>query len=496
MIGRYSHIESFFDKQSYSKILLILFLSCFFYILPIVLANTFYIDDMNRTVEGFNWNRDGRFISSTIMHLLSSQAQVVYSLFPYSTIFSTFLLAISGFLLSYTLGIRSKFQLFLSGLIIATCPFLLEILTYKFDCLPISLSIFCAVLPFVLYENKIRFFIASFLLLYLIFGLYQTTAFSYAIILCFFLIKDIWQEQYKQAFINGSSALISFVLAFLYYKFRLNQYGVEIVDAQRSEFIFNQPDTYNLLIQRWNGFKDLLYSLIKSSYKYAFFIASIPASFGIIFFLTKQKKSIKIIPKLFVTIILILFILVLAVSINLVVMEARWSPRSLLGFSFVLLLGYYAVILLPKKIAALAQFAFLPMLFYSFLISSQLGIFLKNQDEYSEFIMAMIAPELLNHSDLTLVIDGTIQYAPRNATVRKETLPFIYKLAPLYESYDFYMGIRRLNKYGIFANHYISGKKFDQILENKEALPIVKKNKLYTLRIQPPYAVLEFHKTK
>ena len=131
--------QFFLEKLSYKKVFLLLFVICFLYILPIILANTFYIDDMNRTVEGYNWNRDGRFMSSNIMHLLSSQIEVVYSLFPYSTIVSTFFLALAGFVLTYSLGIKNKLHLITASLIVATCPFLLEILTYKFDCLPISL---------------------------------------------------------------------------------------------------------------------------------------------------------------------------------------------------------------------------------------------------------------------------------------------------------------------------------------------------------------------
>src|SRR5690606_41672213 len=117
----------------------------------------------------------GRFLSSTLMQLLSHRVVVVYSLFPFSTILSGFLLALSGFVLSYSLGIRSSFALFFSGVIFLTCPFLIELLIYKFDCLPISLSIVCVVLPFILYEHKIKFFIASFIFLYLVFGFYQTT---------------------------------------------------------------------------------------------------------------------------------------------------------------------------------------------------------------------------------------------------------------------------------------------------------------------------------
>lgn len=477
----------------YLKVLFALLVCAFLFVLPIILANTFYIDDMNRTTEGYNWHRDGRFMSSTLMHLLSHQVEVVYSLFPFSTILSGFLLALSGFVLSYSLGIRSSFALFFSGAIFLTCPFLIELLIYKFDCLPISLSIVCVVLPFILYEHKIKFFIASFIFLYLVFGFYQTTALSYAIILCVFIIRDVWHEKYQQILINGFLALSSFILAFLYYQYRLEQMGIQMVDAQRSEFIFNHPEFSNLLISRWDGFKDLLFTLLKSSYRSPLYIVCFSVLTGCCYFVYRQKFSLRFTVHVLITLVLVAFICLLAIGVNLVVMEPRWSPRSLIGASFLLLLLFYVVIQLPKKTIIWGYLSFLPLIYYSFLLSSQLGVFLKNQDEYSDFISSMIAPEALKHTDLKLVINGRIQYAPRNSTINNGTMPFIYKLAPLYENYSFYWGIIRMNKFGMFSNTYVFGEERENVISNKESMPIVQQNKLYSLRIDPPYALIEFY---
>lgn len=491
MINKFD-CNNYFAKLSFSKIFIILFVFSFFYILPITLANTFYIDDMNRTTIGYNWNRDGRFMSSVVMHLISNQVEVVYSLFPFSTIFSTFLLAFCGFLLSYLLEIRDKFHLIFASLIFATCPFLLEILTYKFDCLPISLSILCAILPFVFYQNKKIFFLSSLIFLYFIFGFYQTTAFSYVIILFIFLIKDCWNEKFKQIFFNSILALFAFVIAFVFYKISLQIFGITLVDSQRSEFIFGDSNFKNLLIERFKGFIGLINTLLKSSYVYSLYIALITSCFGIFTFLKNKKRSAFFISQILVTIFLTFFILVLAISINLVVKEPRWSPRSLIGFAFVILMLFYATIHGSRIIKSISL-AFLPLLFYSFLISSQLGIFLKNQDEYSDFVISLLAPEILKHENLKLVIDGSIKYAPRNATVNYDRMSFIYKLAPLYEHYSFYWGVIRLNKFEMASNDYVFGEERDKILSEKAHFPIIQQNRIFTLRIQKPYAIIQFN---
>ncbi len=184
------------------------------YILPILLANTYYVDDLNRTVEGYDWEHDGRFSSSFIMHLLSFQSEIVYSLFPFSNISSVLILSLSGFILCYAIGVRNKTQLFIGSLILTTCPFILEILVYRFDCIPISLSFLCVVLPFLFYKNKKIFFITSLLGVLLSLSFYQTTALSYCIVLCFFLIKDVWNNEFRNVIINGVLSFISFILGF------------------------------------------------------------------------------------------------------------------------------------------------------------------------------------------------------------------------------------------------------------------------------------------
>mgnify|MGYP003494899832 FL=1 len=94
-------------KNNKTYILSIIVLSIL-YVLPIVLANTHYVDDLNRTVAGYNWDHDGRFVSSKIMHLLSFQKEVVYSLYPFSNMISAVILALSWFIISYSVGVRNK----------------------------------------------------------------------------------------------------------------------------------------------------------------------------------------------------------------------------------------------------------------------------------------------------------------------------------------------------------------------------------------------------
>src|SRR5690606_39943981 len=87
-------------KNNKTYILSIIILSIL-YVLPIVLANTQYVDDLNRTVAGYKWDHDGRFVSSKIMHLLPFQKEVVYSLYPYSNMICSLILVFLCYIVSY-----------------------------------------------------------------------------------------------------------------------------------------------------------------------------------------------------------------------------------------------------------------------------------------------------------------------------------------------------------------------------------------------------------
>ncbi len=475
------------------------------YILPILLANTYYVDDLNRTVEGYDWEHDGRFSSSFIMHLLSFQSEIVYSLFPFSNISSVLILSLSGFILCYAIGVRNKTQLFIGSLILTTCPFILEILVYRFDCIPISLSFLCVVLPFLFYKNKKIFFITSLLGVLLSLSFYQTTALSYCIILCFFLIKDIWNNEFRNVIINGVLSFISFILGFLSYQTLVKILKLELLKDDRGSFVFKDENLKQVFKDRYVGLQELVGTLTNSSYRYTLYCLLTFSAIGLLIYLkTNVKKYFNniLIFKVVAVSILSMLIIIFAAGINMVVYEPRWVPRGMIGWGFAIYAFYFLIIINKETFFknVLLVTAFTPMIYYSFIISSQLGMYLKNQDEFSDFIINLVSPKLVDyervkvteHQRIKLVIKGTIKRAHRNNTVNDKTMPFINKLAPVYENNGWGWGIIRMNKFNNIASEYIGGEKREQILKNIDDYPVIDRNIYYTLRLKNDIAIIDF----
>lgn len=130
------------------------------YVLPIILANNYYTDDMARITHGGGWHHDGRFIATHLARIFSFSSKIT-ALYPYSLIVASGVVILSGMIVTYVLDLDSKWTL--APLFILISPFLLENLAYRFDALYMCLSILLAVIPF-LYWKKRRFFNQYFML--------------------------------------------------------------------------------------------------------------------------------------------------------------------------------------------------------------------------------------------------------------------------------------------------------------------------------------------
>lgn len=168
------------------KSLLILGLISSIYILPIVLADVPYLDDLGRNIYSYGWQHDGRFLA-TVLGVLWSFGSEIHSLAPYFTFLSAWVLAFTGLLFTNILQIEQGKIVKWSALLLVISPFFLGNYIFQFDALPMALSMLVVVLPFVFIHRGIYFFIGSILGIWACLGLYQNSVLTYFIIGGYFL---------------------------------------------------------------------------------------------------------------------------------------------------------------------------------------------------------------------------------------------------------------------------------------------------------------------
>ena len=123
------------------------------YILPIILADRYYNDDLSRSLIGASgWNGDGRPLTERIMLAINFGRPVAD--------ISPFPLILSAIILSYCITLYIKhnlpltknksvfFILLFAGFLVISNPFLIADLSYKYDCLTMVLSVCLAFLAY------------------------------------------------------------------------------------------------------------------------------------------------------------------------------------------------------------------------------------------------------------------------------------------------------------------------------------------------------------
>ncbi|WP_193130551.1 glucosyltransferase domain-containing protein [Enterobacter kobei] len=127
-------------------------LFCYYNVLS---TNYYYIDDLGRSLEGYSgWSRNGRPLADLFFYVISFGAPLP-DISPLPQILGIALLSLGAYLTGKTYLWHSEGAglSFLLCLPLAISPFYFENMSYKYDAFPMSLSVLCAMLPFVVRIN-------------------------------------------------------------------------------------------------------------------------------------------------------------------------------------------------------------------------------------------------------------------------------------------------------------------------------------------------------
>lgn len=465
------------------------------YVLPIILANTYYLDDMGRAILGYSWGHDGRFIASLVAKLLSLQ-DIVISFYPFSIILSAIIIFISGTILAVTLGLYTPSKRFhisqLTCLILLFSPFLLENLAFRFDSLYMALSIFLAILPIYYYQHKFFILISS-VCLFLIFGLYQISSMLYfSALLCLQISHSINNKKILWKALSYS--LISFFLAFATYKIILHYRGYAIDRATLLPFSIN---SLRIVINRLSDYVNVYKTLfISSKYLLATTFLIIGAICGLSIKLYKMDSILAKLKQLLIISLCIFGVVICSVFPN-IMLETMWlTARTFIVFPiFIIILAIFIQPLFThqkKLLKYIATIAYIILLSYSFVLSSIFGSILKNNDDYNNFLAMDITHKLTSvvpNEQLELIIAGSAPPAIRSSLLYNN-YPIMHLLAPNYLSEGLYWGIKSLSSYYLF-NWPINK---EELILQKCDLPLLESNHFYQIRQKENTFIIDFDK--
>ncbi len=421
------------EESGKFKIYVWVWILCFLYVMPIIIANRYYFDDTQRVLyHDTGWVLDGRPLTEYITRLICGMRTGVYDVFPLPL-----LLAITIYTVVSVNWTYKKYEVddlvgvFTSFLPFST-PFLLSNLSYRFDCFGMVASIVVLMIPFLIDDlTGWKRVTTGICMILLSMCFYQPTVGLYAGLAILVAIAGrIKHERYINDLLCD---IVSFVVGTVLYKYviasllvdktgwRAQANSLVTLQSMPSRVMINVREVVDLVIMylKSAGMKQLmLYALI--------FFASIVA-------LVIQMRKDGEVSWIDLSLFCVLPILAFVVSIMpmAVLSDSYAQSRRQTGLVIILFIICIQIAVIFKlwprnalvlgAIVALFQFSF----------SYAYGNMLRTQKEYEQMVVWNINDDL-NHAEdriCEMVIEGNMPYSP----VVKSTadmLPILYDMIP------------------------------------------------------------------
>ncbi|EQY98878.1 TPA: hypothetical protein JTO81_003976 [Escherichia coli] len=425
------------DKLRFSNRLIYI---AILYVLPLILANVLYIDDMGRALYGYGWEVDGRLFASYLMQALSFGGAIV-PMFPYSVTAAALIVFLAGVIVSNIIIKEYSLTLNVCCLLLLTSPFYLENLSYRYDAIPMAASILLAVIPF-LVNGMVLFSLLSVISLFIVFGLYQTSTMVYFAMFICISFRDVKECGLKYVIKFAIICTLSFIVSYMLYSLWVRLMGLSM---PRGELIHFNGDTFNSILTRIKAYSQIYSYLFSREY----IIAILPITAAVLWSFFKHLKD-DLRRGIIYTIALaasVSLITILTTMPNLLLKDPWYTPRTFVCYPFILIaISIYCLKAVSDIFLGISLSV---IVFFSFVLSSSYGSVLKVNNDYDNFLAQSISEKIMkdsNRGEYTVVIMGK-QSRPILSSMFYDKFPILVKLAPLYMSEGWYWGVKDLSRF-------------------------------------------------
>ena len=401
--------DAYERELDHKKSFCILLAICFIYFLPLILSNSYYVDDNERSLSGLTgWYYLGRPLTDYTYNLISQSLSGI-DVFPLGLLISLIALSFSSYLMIKITGNRFTIQSICISCTIWMTPFFLQNMSYRFDGMSMSLSILCCVAAAYYTTNKsVKLDIISAILIVACLCMYQP---GMSVYLCAILIScchDLVFGGKKFSLIVRTIArsFITFVLAYLFYS-KIVLPAINFSNM-RSDLILNTENPLHYLSSYFVKITSLLRDVFYSGFQVPTLLifASVIISLSIITFSFRGKKQLINNLVFFSSIILsVAFLALFTFGPTAILKESTTFPRVFMSSGFILLflLNICSCVKYLSILPCLAYFVSIFSMSYSY------GNATNKQEEYDNLI-AYHAISLMTGNKNTAVIFGYNQY--------------------------------------------------------------------------------------
>ena len=452
-----------FNSKRDRKFTITLLSLCIIYIIPIILADRYYIDDLGRSQWGYaSWSDNGRPLASLIMHLLNFGGANIIDISPLTQI-----LAVLVFVFSSYYYFKSNFAdsspIFsaVTFFFAFANPFLLENLSYKFDSLPMVMALSLLMFAFLRVSSKIKSWLLSFSVILASLCLYQA-AIGFFVCLAImefvqqYMRPSLYQENHFYIYKDSIARITQLLSAYIVYTVLISpKYVVGDYNVSHSKSIELNNSGINIFLKNVDIYFDIISIYFTKQY-YQLAIITFFLSCWLLMVILKKintKKNISfwgfIIPSIIVLFspALIFFSSFLPLSF---LANPQFAARTLISFSGVMLFwGRFSFYIVNRWRITIVFL--MPIVLFFFIFSYSYGNALKAQKNFDATLSGDIISNINEIDVSSSKIVGIYGVQP-SSSVRDNTVkryPLMGSLVPIYMSSKWRWGEVLLNNHGL-----------------------------------------------
>ncbi|CCG87779.1 glucosyltransferase domain-containing protein [Erwinia piriflorinigrans] len=460
-----------FERRDYYIISLSL-IAVLLYCLPIVMLDRPYIDDLGRMLYGSSgWSANGRPLADAIM-LFMSFGGVLLDISPLNQIISILMLLAVLFCYSRkNLNSLSPVAVSCCVFFFIASPFYIENLSYKFDSLPMSVSLAALIVPFCLNTRSNSTILISIILIVCSLSLYQASIGLFMILTVFEIVKKKARAGNGEVLLLLLQRAISLLLGFFLYKKFVSSRFVN------GEYNITHSETLSLTRESLTIFKSNFENIL---WYFESFIASMPKliwiAYSVISFVTIAKlihsQVTDGIKKNLLAIIIVALSPILVFTFSfihlLMLKQPVFSPRVLISFGGTMFfMAFLTFSSIKNKIVQ--SILALPMIWLCLCYSYSFSNSSSAQQMTDTLISSSIYSDVAHYNkEFELVnIIGRMPES-KQSVLAQSKLPLLSRLIPVYLNYDWLWGAELLNHYGLNLKYnFIEGDRVSQLCGSK-----------------------------
>lgn len=470
------------------------------YVLPIILADRYYQDDLSRSLRGITgWNNDARPLTELIMKWLCGGT-------PISDI-SPLPLLLSILFLAYTLTLyiqknlsagHSVFILLYVGFLVISNPFLLSTLSYKYDCVTMILALCAAVIPYVLPDEWAlwKVFVFSAFMCMITLTTYQPCCGIY--IGLFFLELFFMIFSSKIHIARLVIRAVSMGICIPPYYFIIMKHYIADSSWQQSAYHFTlDSGFFSSLLQNFNSLTVLVQHYVNHIPMLIILLFTALVFCGVLIacFLVWTSGTTARIPKILYIFCLPVLVTFSSILPLLVLTPSKFSisTHTLIVLSSFGLWAGIMIHFLSYKADKIAILFLIPCILFSMSFSFTYGNALKSQKNYEEYVAYNIVHDIesIDNDNLYhyLTITGSM-HRSKEFTMLTGKYPLLKDMIPVYITNNSYLGGALLQYYLLPELTFSSMTQEDtDVIEN--STPLIS-NALYSCYTNGDKIIIQF----